>query len=156
MGVQFHQSTHNWRRGSEMNRDKRFELIARADSERICEIAERILADTAVEVIKKPMGGMIMMRFRDTAEKCIFNLGEVLVTEAEVRINEELGYAMIIGKNPESALAGAILDAAVESGHPITPEIMDLLKSEELRINKELQKTWAKVATTKVDFEVMV
>jgi len=140
-----------------MNRDKRFELIARANSERICEIAERILADTAtaVEVIKKPVGGMIMMRFRDTAEKCVFNLGEVMVTEAEVRIGSELGYAMIMGRDPETALAGAILDAAVESGHTLAPEIVDLLRSEEVRIKEELQKTWAKVATTKVDFEVM-
>jgi len=138
-----------------MNRDKRFELIARADSERICEIAEQILADTTVEVIKKPSSGMIMMRFRDTAEKCIFNLGEVLVTEAEVRIDEELGYAMVMGRDPETALAGAILDAAVESGHPLAPEIIDLLRSEEVRLKEALQKTWAEVATTKVDFEVM-
>ncbi len=138
-----------------MNRDKRFELIARADSERICKIAERILADTAVEVIKKPVGGMIMMRFRDTAEKCIFNLGEVLVTEAEVRIGEELGYAIVMGRDPEAALAGAILDAAVGSGHPLAPEIIDLLRSEEGRLKEELQKTWSEVATTKVDFEVM-
>ncbi|MEA3324814.1 MAG: phosphonate C-P lyase system protein PhnG [Euryarchaeota archaeon] len=138
-----------------MNRDKRFELIARADSERICEIAERILADTTVEVIKKPSSGMIMMRFRDTAEKYIFNLGEVLVTEAEVRIGSELGYAMVMGRGPEAALAGAILDAAVESGHLLAPEIIDLLKGEEGRLKEELQKTWAEVATTKVDFEVM-
>ncbi|NOQ33694.1 MAG: phosphonate C-P lyase system protein PhnG [Methanosarcinales archaeon] len=138
-----------------MNRDKRFELIARANSERICEIAERILADTSVEVIKKPVGGMIMMRFRDTAEKCVFNLGEVLVTEAEVRIGSELGYAMVMGRDPEVALAGAILDAAVGSGHPLAPEIIDLLISEEVRLKEELQNTWAEVATTKVDFEVM-
>jgi alpha-D-ribose 1-methylphosphonate 5-triphosphate synthase subunit PhnG len=139
-----------------MNRDKRFELIAHANSERICEIAERILADTEVEVIKKPVGGMIMMRFRDTAEKCIFNLGEVLVTEAEVRIDEELGYAIVMGRDPEAALAGAILDAAVEAEHPLAPEIVDLLGSEEVRRKEELQKTWAEVVTTKVDFEVMV
>lgn len=139
-----------------MNRDKRFELIARADSERICEVAERILVDTTVEVIKKPSSGMIMMRFRDTAEKCVFNLGEVLVTEAEVKINEELGYAMVMGTDPEAALAGAILDAAVGSGHPLAPEIIDLLGREEVRRKEELQKTWSGVATTKVDFEVMV
>ncbi|RLG24279.1 phosphonate C-P lyase system protein PhnG, partial [Methanosarcinales archaeon] len=135
-----------------MNRDKRFELIARANSERICGIAERILDDaaTAVEVVKKPVCGMIMMRFRDTAEKCVFNIGEVLVTEAEVRIGSELGYAMVMGRDAEAALAGAIIDAAVESGHPLTPEIIDILRSEEVRRKEELQKRWAKVATTKV------
>jgi len=60
-----------------------------------------------------------------------------------------------MGRDPETALAGAILDAAVESGHTLAPEIVDLLRSEEVRIKEELQKTWAKVATTKVDFEVM-
>jgi len=109
-----------------MNRDKRFELITRADSERICGIAERILDDAATAV------------------------------EAEVRIGSELGYAMVMGRDPEAALAGAILDAAVESGHPLAPEILDILRSEEVRRKEELQKTWAKVATTKVDFEVMM
>ncbi len=62
---------------------------------------------------------------------------------------------MVMGRDPESALAGAILDAAVESGHPLTPEIIDLPRSAEARHKDELQKTWSEVATTKVDFEVM-
>ena len=138
-----------------MNRDKRFGLIAHADGKLMCGIAERILANTKVEIVKKPLCGMIMMRFRDTAKNCVFNLGEVLVSEAEVRIKNSMGYAMMMGMEPETVLAGAILDAAVEAGHPLAPEIIDLLDNEERRLSGEKQVKWAQVASTRVDFEVM-
>ncbi|MGP8321564.1 MAG: phosphonate C-P lyase system protein PhnG [Methanosarcinaceae archaeon] len=138
-----------------MNRDKRFGLIARANGELMCDIAERILADTGVDIVKKPLCGMIMMRFRDTAGNCIFNLGEVLVSEAEVRIGNSMGYAMMMGIELETALAGAILDAAVEEGHPLAFEIIGLLNNEEKRLLEEKQVKWAKVASTRVDFKVM-
>ncbi|MEA3294418.1 MAG: phosphonate C-P lyase system protein PhnG [Euryarchaeota archaeon] len=139
-----------------MNQDKRFELIARANKIQICEMAKKILKDTNVDVIKKPIGGMIMMRFVDTAKNQAFNLGEVLITEAEVRIGDNMGYAMMMGMEFEATLAGAILDAAVESGHPLSSEIIDLLRIEEERLKNELQKMRSKVNTTKVDFEAMM
>jgi len=139
-----------------MNRDERFALIARADGKLMCDLAERILADTGVDVVNKPLCGMIMMRFRDTAKNCVFNLGEVLVSEAEVKIGNSTGYAMIMGMELETVLAGAILDAAVEAEHPLTPEIVDLLNREERRLLEEKQMKWAQVASTRVDFEVMM
>lgn len=139
-----------------MNQDKRFELMARANKIQICEMANKILKDTNVDVVKKPIGGMIMMRFVDTAKNQAFNLGEVLITEAEVRIGDNRGYAMMMGMELEATLAGAILDAAVESGHLLSSRIIDLLRTEEERFKNELQEMRLKVNTTKVDFEAMI
>jgi len=139
-----------------MNQDKRFELMARANKIQICEMAKKILKDTNVDVGKKPIGGMIMMRFVDTAKNQVFNLGEVLITEAEVRIGDNRGYAMMMGMELEATLASAILDAAVESGHPLSSRIIDLLMTEEKRLKNELQKMRSKINTTKVDFEAMM
>jgi phosphonate C-P lyase system protein PhnG len=79
-----------------------------------------------------------------------------LITEAEVRIGDNTGYAMMMGMELEATLAGAILDAAVESGHPLSSEIIDLLRTEEKRLKNELEKMRSKVNTTKVDFEAMM
>lgn len=139
-----------------MNRDQRFELIALADGERICEIAEKVLEDTQVEVIRKPTPGMIMMRCRDNAHDCIFNFGDVLVTEAEVRMDKVAGYSMVMGMEPEKALAGAILDCAVEAGHPLRDEITRMLDQEHRRSLEEKKNMWKDIETTKVNFEVMM
>ena len=72
-----------------------------------------------------------------------------------MRIKNSMGYAMMMGMEPETVLAGAILDAAVEAGHPLAPEIIDLLDNEERRLSGEKQVKWAQVASTRVDFEVM-
>ncbi len=138
-----------------MNRDMRFDLISRADGKKMCTIAEKILADTGVDIVKKPLCGMIMMRFLDSAKNCVFNLGEVLVSEAEVKIGNSMGYSMRMGMETETALAGAILDAAVEAKHPLAPEIIDLLSNEERRLSEEKQVKWAQVESTRVDFKVM-
>lgn len=139
-----------------MNRDQRFELIPRADKKKLCELAEKVLEDADLQVIKKPTPGMIMMRCRDNAHDCIFNFGEVLVTEAEVKIGDSLGYAMVMGMEPEKAIACAVLDCAVEAGHPLASEIISMLKAEEQKLKKEKMRIWKEIETTRVDFEVMM
>jgi alpha-D-ribose 1-methylphosphonate 5-triphosphate synthase subunit PhnG len=139
-----------------MNRDHRFELLACAGKEELCRLAEKVLEDTDLQVIKKPSSGMIMMRCRDNAHACVFNFGEILVTEAEVRIGNSTGYAMVLGMEPEKTLACAILDCAIEAGQPLAVEILQMLRSEEQRLQEEKIRTWKEIETTKVDFEVMM
>lgn len=139
-----------------MNRDRRFELLAHAGKEELCKLAEKVLEDVDIKVIKKPTPGMIMMRCRDNAHSCVFNFGEVLVIDAEVSLGNSTGYAMVMGMEPERALAGAILDCAVEAGHALTSEILFMLKAEEQRLQEEKVRTWKEIETTKVDFEVML
>ena len=139
-----------------MNQDKRFELMARANIIQICEMAKKILKDTNVDGVKKPIGGIVMMRFVDTANNQAFNLGKVLITEAEVTIGTNRGYAMMMGMELKATLACAILDAAVESDHHLSSGIIDLLRIEKERLKNELQEMRSKVNTTKVDFEAMM
>jgi phosphonate C-P lyase system protein PhnG len=94
-----------------------------------------------------------MVRAEEPSERLPFNLAEVTVSEAEVSASGRRGYAMVMGRFPEKALAGAILDVAVEGTHPLTPEIESLLHraidAEEGRVGHELQQ----VAPTRVRFE---
>jgi alpha-D-ribose 1-methylphosphonate 5-triphosphate synthase subunit PhnG len=69
-----------------------------------------------VEVIQNRTG-LIMLPAVDSAEGTTFHLGEVLVAEAHVRIEAGAeGYAVCLGRDPVTALAIALLDAALQAG----------------------------------------
>jgi alpha-D-ribose 1-methylphosphonate 5-triphosphate synthase subunit PhnG len=107
-----------------------------------------------VKVIKQNTA-LVMMRAVDSVEREVFNLGEVLVSEAEVEVRGVLGYSQILGDDTEKALAGAILDAVCEIEHPLREEIIKVLNQEKIYYKKERAKEYAKIKSTKVEFEAM-
>ena len=137
-----------------MKREEVFEIIATADKSVICSLAREVLEDTDIVVLRERTG-MLMARARDSVEGIAFNLGEVLVTEVEVRLNDTPGYSMVLGMDPGKALAGAVLDAAMEGDHHLKEKIIDALKEERIRAEVRRSKLWSDVKTTRVDFEVM-
>lgn len=136
-----------------LGRDERFEAIAVADPEQVERLADLILASHEVTVLRPPTGGAVMMRAIETASGSVFNVGEVAVTEAEVALGSERGYAMVMGFAPKHALAGAVIDAAAEAGVLRADELAafvgDALKEQSLRTRRE----WAAVAPTRVSFD---
>ncbi|MCD6228137.1 MAG: phosphonate C-P lyase system protein PhnG [Candidatus Omnitrophica bacterium] len=137
-----------------MKRKERFELIAIARKEKINLIAEEVRKSLKVKVIKQNTA-LIMMRARDSVEKEVFNLGEVLVSEAWVEVSSVLGYSLVLGDDIEKALGGAILDAVCELRHPLSEKIVNMLKEEKKYYEKERAKEWMRIKSTKVKFEVM-
>ena len=138
-----------------MERERRFEAIGTASATLLTPLADAVLADTAVRVIRGPTVGMVMMQARESVEGIRFNLGEVLVTEALVAIGAHQGYAMVRGMEREWALAGAICDAAVEARHAMEPRILDALAQAEQDARLRQRAEWAKVAGTRVAFDEM-
>jgi alpha-D-ribose 1-methylphosphonate 5-triphosphate synthase subunit PhnG len=134
---------------------RRFEAIALARPGELTPLANTVLADVEPAIVRGPQTGMLMLQACDSAEGIRFNVGEVLVTEALVAIGPHHGYAMIQGLDREGALAGAILDAAVEAGHPETPRILALLERLEQRSYFDRQHAWVRVAPTRVVFDEM-
>jgi alpha-D-ribose 1-methylphosphonate 5-triphosphate synthase subunit PhnG len=137
-----------------MKRAEVFEIIATADKSVICRLAREVLEDSDIVVLREQTG-MLMARAMDFVEGIAFNLGEVLVTEVEVRLNDTLGYSMVLGMDPGKALAGAVLDAAIVSDHHLRDKIIDVLKEERTKAEARRSKLWNAVKTTRVDFEVM-
>lgn len=89
-------------------------VIAGAPKEEIAAVLDSLWADTALEVKRAPRCGLAMFTLRDPFDTP-FHLGEVLVCETEVVLNERIGYGMICGDEPERALLLAAIEA-VESG----------------------------------------
>jgi alpha-D-ribose 1-methylphosphonate 5-triphosphate synthase subunit PhnG len=138
-----------------LERERRFEAIALARPGELASLADTVLSGVTLEILRGPQVGMLMLRALDSVDGIRFNVGEVLVTEALVAIGPHKGYAMIQGTDREHALAGAILDAAVESDHPQTARILTMLHMLEDRSRDERKAAWTRVAPTRVVFDEM-
>ncbi len=138
-----------------MDRRNRLEILAQADAAVLLLLAEEILATSEAEVIKQPETSLLMARANDSVTGSPFNLGEILVTESEVRLGNHIGYSLIMGEESERALAAAVIDAALEGGHASTSSIEEKLGQEESRLKMEKEKEFGLVAQTRVDFEIV-
>jgi alpha-D-ribose 1-methylphosphonate 5-triphosphate synthase subunit PhnG len=139
------------------NRDRRFETLARGAAESLHALAEEILAASGdeVRVIAGPRVGTLMLRLREPVRGEVFNAGEVLVTEATVGLGQQRGYAMRLGRAPETALAAAVLDAALAAAHPLSDRIVALLDDLAATAVAEDAAAWQALAPTRVAFEEM-
>src|SRR5664279_2601040 len=104
-------------------RETRLEAISLAQREALIDLADGVLQTLEVEVARGPAVGLLMMRVEEPSDRLQFNFTEVTVSEAEVTAQGQRGYAMVMGREPEKALAGAILDLALELRHEASQEI---------------------------------
>ena len=138
------------------DRSDRFELIAACEEATLARFANDVLADDPpLSIRQEPKPQLLMQRVREPVECRPFNLGEVLVTPAEVELAETRGFAMTPGKTERAALSGAIVDAAVAAGHELTPDIVEALAETEARTREQRRREWAESKHTAVEFETM-
>lgn len=140
------------------DRNRCFEILSQADVEPIHLLAEAVLAEDGgfpVDVTSPPRPGVLMLRMREPVQGVVFNAGEVLVTEAAVTVGGEPGHGVRMGRAPETALAAAILDAALAAGHPLAPQIAAVLDEQAAIIAGRDAQSWQAVAATRVEFEEM-
>lgn len=137
-------------------RSDRFELIAACDEETLVNHADAVVdGGTEVRILSAPTPQLVMQQVTEPVERRPFNLGEVLVTAAEVALRDEKGFAMVPGKAEKPALSGAVLDAAVASDHPRTAAIVDALETAAAEREAAEQDAWGRARRTTVDFEEM-
>jgi alpha-D-ribose 1-methylphosphonate 5-triphosphate synthase subunit PhnG len=138
------------------DRSDRFELIAACEAGTLARLANEVLEeDPPLSVRQEPRPQLLMQRVEEPVERRPFNLGEVLVTPAEVELAGERGFAMAPGKAERAALSGAIVDAAVAGGHERTPAIVDALEDTATRQREQRRQSWAESKHTAVEFETM-
>jgi len=138
-----------------VDRTRRFEILAEGEADRLVVLAEAVLATAEVAVVVPPRVGTLMLRLREPVAGEVFNAGEALVTEARVALGPHEGYAMRLGRDPETTLAAAVLDVAVEAGHALAPEIGVLLADLDTAARNRAAAAWREVAPTRVVFDEM-
>ncbi|HRQ57252.1 MAG TPA: phosphonate C-P lyase system protein PhnG [Azoarcus taiwanensis] len=109
------------------------------------------------ESLRPPETGLVMVRGRAGGTGQRFNLGEVTVTRAAVRLDSgTVGHAYVAGRDKRKAELAALFDALLLSGiehDKVTRELIEPL----IEIRRKARDTTArKAAATRVNFFTMV
>jgi len=104
-------------------------------------------------VLLAPEVGCVTTQVREPVAGHRFQLGDVLACRAEVELAGQRGWAMRLGDNRVATLAAAVLDAEVEAGRPRAVEVEALCRRVATRRAERLEREWAELAPTVVEFE---
>ncbi|KIN71016.1 phosphonate C-P lyase system protein PhnG [Sulfitobacter guttiformis] len=107
-------------------------------------------------VLRAPEIGGVMVRGRAGAVGAPFNLGEMTVTRASVKLPcGTVGHGYVQGRSKDHALHAAVIDALMQTDEAdrIDAELLTALRDAKVAV---MSKRAAKAAATKVDFFTMV
>lgn len=138
------------------NRSAWMGLLARAPAEELAQLWRACGQSPAHEWLRPPETGMVMLRGRAGATGAPFNLGEMTVTRASVRLTSgPVGHAYVQGRGAEHARIAALVDALMQTGaaQALQAAVLDPLARAEA--DRRRQRA-AKAAATKVEFFTMV
>lgn len=138
-----------------MQRRRRTEILIQGDYRLAQRMAELIIKKYPSKEIVAPRYGLTMIKMRETAKNSLFYIGEVVVTEAKIEIQNEIGIGIVTGMKQQLAKHLAIIDAAYRAHLPETKQWDQLLlKEEQFILMKKLELQTA-LSQTKVQFETM-
>jgi alpha-D-ribose 1-methylphosphonate 5-triphosphate synthase subunit PhnG len=107
-------------------------------------------------VLRSPEIGGVMVRGRAGAVGAAFNLGEMTVTRASVRLADgTVGHGYVQGRGKDHALQAALVDALMQTDAAETVEAAVLTPLRDAITARKTGRA-AKAAATKVDFFTMV
>jgi alpha-D-ribose 1-methylphosphonate 5-triphosphate synthase subunit PhnG len=138
-----------------MKRRRRTEILINGSQKQSEQMAHFILEKYQVKVIQEPESGLVMLKVRETSQKSLFYLGEVLITECKVQIGGIIGIGIVRGDQPDLAFHLAVIDAAFEANLPETIGWVELLETEEKAIQEKRTIANRSILKTKVNFETM-
>ncbi|MHC1759382.1 MAG: phosphonate C-P lyase system protein PhnG [Negativicutes bacterium] len=131
------------------------ELLAEGDPERWRQLAEDIARYHEVEVVGSPETCLVMMQIKDSVGQTPFYAGEVLMTEATVRVNGILAHGFTLEDDPVRALCHAVITAAMQSEMPEKTLIEEVLKEETERLHCRRIEEDGLIASSRVRFDIM-
>lgn len=129
-------------------------VLCRAPAERVKGWADELLAgvDASEVQVTSNATGLVLLPMQDTVRGGPFLLGEVLVAEAQVTLRGADGYAAVLGRDLQRALAVALLDAASRlDGHQA--RVAALVEAEREVQRAADERTLREVEATRVAME---
>lgn len=127
-------------------------LLATAPAGRVAALFPDLPAH---ELLRAPETGTVMVRGRTGGTGAPFNLGEVTVTRASVRVGDAVGHGYVQGRSRDHALRVAVLDALLQGDDAsrLTAEVLAPLAAER---QARRAATAARAAGTRVEFFTLV
>jgi alpha-D-ribose 1-methylphosphonate 5-triphosphate synthase subunit PhnG len=108
------------------------------------------------QVLRAPEIGGVMVRGRAGAIGEAFNLGEMTVTRASIKLGDgTVGHGYVQGRGKDHALQAALIDALMQTDAAERVRTVILTPLEASMTEKKSTRA-AKAAATKVDFFTMV
>ena len=138
-----------------MNRRKRTKILIDGSRNFTKELVSEIARNYDIHVLTTPQQALTMVKLRETAQKSLFYLGEVLVTETKVEINNTFGIGIVVGDEEEFSYQLAVIDAAYEANLVETETWTLLFEDEENRIHENRLLNEASILKTIVNFEML-
>ncbi len=138
-----------------MKRRQRTEVLIKANISVAKKLADEIELNHKIITIEEPNSGLVMVKMRETAQKHLFYLGELLVTEAKVQVNESIGLGIVQGNNDELAYCLAVIDAAYNADLPETAGWAAVLQEAQQSVLQAETEEALRILKTKVDFETV-
>lgn len=132
-------------------------VLAAATRDELSAAWDRLDAKPSVEVVRQPEIGLVMARGRIGGGGAPFNLGEVTVSRAVVRLESgEVGFGHVLGRDPRRALLVARFDALFQSpAHRAFVE-REVIAPVGRRQQASDDAVRARTAATRVNFFTMV
>lgn len=91
-------------------------ILTHAPSEAVKAVAETLLATLGQIEVLLNRTGLVMLPYTDNAQGSVFHLGEVLIAEAHLQLDDGTqGYAQCLGRDQAQAIAIAVIDAALQA-----------------------------------------
>lgn len=138
-------------------RKRAADLLARATKEELANAWAKLAKKPEVQPVRGPETGLVMVRGRIGGGGAPFNLGEVTVTRATVRLSSgAIGHAQALGTDRERARFAAVFDALWSEDDTRNFVEESLLSAIAERIAVDDRKKAEETAATRVDFFTMV
>jgi alpha-D-ribose 1-methylphosphonate 5-triphosphate synthase subunit PhnG len=138
---------------TELTRNDWMALLAKATPQRLADL----IPDLPSHVfLRPPEVGTVMVRGRIGGSGAAFNLGEMTVTRASVRLADgAVGHAWVQGRDKTHATRAAVADALMQTGAAadLRRDVLAVLTTEAAAASAARA---GKAAATKVDFFTMV
>ena len=128
-------------------------ILSHAPLEAVKALAEDVLSTLGTIQVLLNRTGLVMLPYTDNAQGTVFHLGEVLVAEAHIQIeNGTQGYGMCLGRDQVAALGIAVLDAALSAQIMTEPILAFISAQAEAQAEADKQLLRA-VESTRVEMQ---
>ncbi|EGT3662442.1 TPA: phosphonate C-P lyase system protein PhnG [Clostridioides difficile] len=134
-------------------------ILINMNLEKLEKIYSMIKDTSSISIIKEPNLATVMVRANESVKNTTFNLGEILVTECSVKVDESLGYGIVSENNNKKAIYLAAIDAVLHSNNSKFDELKNYINKsvyeENLRYEQEIIDEFSLINKTKVQFNAM-
>jgi alpha-D-ribose 1-methylphosphonate 5-triphosphate synthase subunit PhnG len=137
-------------------RKKWLGLLARSAAADVAQLWQALQIDPAHSLLRAPEIGGVMVRGRAGAVGAAFNLGEMTVTRASIKLEDgTVGHGYVQGRSKDHAVQAALVDALMQTQAAAEIESAMITPLRENMQARQVVRA-SKAAATKVDFFTMV